>query len=147
MWAAMSGKEQLPPFPEPEFAGKPNMVHQIGKACLVTAPEGRQLQPMVSVNMCRPMLGQDVDASHSWPCIMRTCTWPVWPLKAGSLLLLVQLCLLQQLLLQTLFGDMLSDLPEVSSFSVAEELEYKSEPQTPYQARQVKLANIVGADA
>eukprot|EP00891_Asterochloris_glomerata_P003939 jgi/Astpho2/3939/fgenesh1_pg.00063_%23_13_t len=89
VWAAMSGKEQLPPFPEPEFAGKPNMVHQIGKACLVTAPEGQQLQPM------------------------------------------------------NLFGDMLSDLPEVKSFGVAEELEYKAEPQTPYQARQAKLAVTV----
>ena len=42
---------------------------------------------------------------------------------------------------------MLSDLPEVNSFSVAEELDYKSEPQTPYQVRQAKLAVTVGAEA
>ena len=45
--------------------------------------------------------------------------------------------------MQNLFGDMLSDLPEVKSFGVAEELEYKAEPQTPYQARQAKLAVTV----
>lgn len=97
VWAAMSGKEQLPPFPEPEFAGKPNMVHQIGKACLVTAPEGQQLQPMVSA-MCWPCCGHNIEASHGWPCIVRACTYSLWPSKADNLLLLTDLCLLEQLL-------------------------------------------------
>ncbi len=37
------------------------------------------------------------------------------------------------LLLQPVLGDMLSDLPEISSFTLSERARYKSDPQTPYQ--------------
>ncbi len=37
------------------------------------------------------------------------------------------------LLLQPMLGDMLSDLPEISSFTLSERARYKSDPQTPYQ--------------
>lgn len=36
-------------------------------------------------------------------------------------------------LLQPVLGDMLSDLPEISSFCLSERACYKSDPQTPYQ--------------
>lgn len=35
--------------------------------------------------------------------------------------------------MQPLIGDMLSDLPEISSFTMTENAQYKSEPQTPFQ--------------
>lgn len=35
--------------------------------------------------------------------------------------------------MQPLLGDMLSDLPEISSFTMTENAQYKSEPRTPFQ--------------
>lgn len=35
--------------------------------------------------------------------------------------------------MQPLLGDILSDLPEISSFTMTENGNYKTEPQTPYQ--------------
>ena len=37
------------------------------------------------------------------------------------------------LLLQPVLGDMLSDLPDISSFTLSERACYTSDPQTPYQ--------------
>lgn len=41
-----------------------------------------------------------------------------------------QSCILS---MQPLIGDILSDLPEISSFTMTENANYKTEPQTPYQ--------------
>ena len=35
--------------------------------------------------------------------------------------------------MQPVLGDMLTDLPEISSFSMAENADYKTDPQTPFQ--------------
>ena len=35
--------------------------------------------------------------------------------------------------MQPVIGDILSDLPEISSFTMTENADYKTEPQTPYQ--------------
>ena len=37
------------------------------------------------------------------------------------------------MLLQPVLGDMLSDLPDISSSTLSERARYKSDPQTPYQ--------------
>ena len=35
--------------------------------------------------------------------------------------------------MQPVLGDILSDLPEISSFTMAESADYRTEPQTPFQ--------------